>query len=121
MTLFAEEIREKDRLAKAYSRELRERFTVPHVPENAQSVWAQYTIRSPERDRMLSVLKEAGIPSAVYYPKPLHLQRAFAGLGYGPGSFPVSESAAGTVFSLPMHAYLDHEQAAYVTGVLNRA
>jgi dTDP-4-amino-4,6-dideoxygalactose transaminase len=51
-------------------------------------------------------LKTAGIPTAIYYPKPLHLQTAFAPLGYKPGAFPVSEDAASRIFSLPMHPYL---------------
>jgi len=54
-------------------------------------------------------LKAAGIPTAIYYPKPLHLQTAFAPLGYAPGAFPVSEDAAARIFSLPMHPYLTAE------------
>ena len=54
-------------------------------------------------------LKAAGIPTAVYYPKPLHLQKAFASLGHRPGDFPVSESLSAKVFSLPMHPYLTPE------------
>ena len=52
-------------------------------------------------------LKAEGIPTAVDYPKPLHLQKAFAGLGHKPGDFPVSESFSKRVFSLPMHPYLE--------------
>ena len=51
-------------------------------------------------------LQDAGIPTAIYYPKPLHLQPAFAHLGYQPGDFPVSERLAARIFSLPMHPYL---------------
>jgi dTDP-4-amino-4,6-dideoxygalactose transaminase len=54
-------------------------------------------------------LKEEGIPTAVYYPKPLHLQDAFADLGYNNGDFPVSEDISGKVFSLPMYPYLNTE------------
>ncbi len=56
---------------------------------------------------MQSCLKEAGIPTAVYYPKPLHLQTAFSGLGYKKGDFPISEDFSSRIFSLPMHPYLD--------------
>jgi dTDP-4-amino-4,6-dideoxygalactose transaminase len=54
-------------------------------------------------------LKAAGIPTAIYYPKPLHLQTAFAGLGYKPGDFPVSENCAARIFSIPMHPYLTEQ------------
>jgi dTDP-4-amino-4,6-dideoxygalactose transaminase len=54
----------------------------------------------------MAKLKEAGIPTAVYYPKPLHRQTAFAGLDYREGNFPVSEDCARRIFSLPMHPYL---------------
>lgn len=82
----------------------------PRVPAGLQSAWAQYSVLSDHRSRILEVLKAAGIPAAVYYPKPLHLQTAFSGLGYLKGDFPVSEEAARRIFSLPMHPYLTDEQ-----------
>jgi len=57
----------------------------------------------------MAALKAAGIPTAIYYPRPLHLQGAFAGLGYQPGDFPVSEDCARRIFSVPMHPYLTEE------------
>jgi UDP-2-acetamido-2-deoxy-ribo-hexuluronate aminotransferase len=62
------------------------------------------------RSELQDKLKEAGIPTAIYYPKPLHLQTAFQNLGYKSGDFPVSEDCAGRIFSLPMHPYLSKEQ-----------
>ncbi|MCK9392781.1 MAG: DegT/DnrJ/EryC1/StrS family aminotransferase [Syntrophales bacterium] len=82
----------------------------PTAPSGYKSVWAQYSILAKDegaRTRLQEVLKIAGIPTAIYYPRPLHLQGAFAALGYKPGDFPVSEEMAGRIFSLPMHPYLD--------------
>lgn len=82
----------------------------PTAPSGYKSVWAQYSILANDegaRARLQEVLKIAGIPTAIYYPRPLHLQGAFAALGYKPGDFPVSEEMAGRIFSLPMHPYLD--------------
>ena len=58
---------------------------------------------------MQEALKSAGIPTAIYYPLPLHLQGAFASLGYKPGDFPITEEMAGRIFSVPMHPYLDKD------------
>jgi dTDP-4-amino-4,6-dideoxygalactose transaminase len=80
------------------------------VPEGYLSAWAQYSVladSTSERGRMMQRLAVAGIPTAIYYPKPLHLQQAFAYLGHQAGDFPVSEDAASRIFSLPMHPYLD--------------
>jgi dTDP-4-amino-4,6-dideoxygalactose transaminase len=71
----------------------------------------------------MNELKRSGVPTAVYYPKPLHLQTAFAQLGYKEGAFPVSEDAAKRIFSLPMHPYLessDQEKIAAIIGAAAR-
>ncbi len=74
----------------------------------------QYTLRTSQRDGLQAFLKERGVPSMVYYPKPLHLHEAYRYLGYGPGDFPVSENLAATVLSLPMHTELDEVQLEYI-------
>jgi UDP-2-acetamido-2-deoxy-ribo-hexuluronate aminotransferase len=82
----------------------------PKASSGYKSVWAQYSILAKDeggRARLQEALKSAGIPTAIYYPRPLHLQGAFAALGYKPGDFPVSEEIAGRIFSLPMHPYLE--------------
>ena len=61
------------------------------------------------RQELLDRLGKAAVPSSIYYPVPLHLQPAFAGLGYGPGSMPMSEAVAARIFSIPMHPYLTAE------------
>jgi len=65
-------------------------------------------------------LKENGIPTAVYYPKPLHLQSAFSYLGYRPGDFPVSEDCSRRIFSLPMHPYLAEKDIERICDILKK-
>jgi UDP-2-acetamido-2-deoxy-ribo-hexuluronate aminotransferase len=83
------------------------------------SAWAQYTIEVGVREAVEQTLGEAGIPTAVHYPMPLHLQPVFAELsrqmGWKRGSFPVAERAAERVLSLPMHPYLTAEQVERVS------
>lgn len=82
--------------------------TVPTVPAGFRSAWAQYSILlDADRDRVAAGLKARGVPSAVYYPCPLHLQTAYAHLGYTRGDMPVSEDCAARILALPMHPYLD--------------
>ena len=93
----------------------------PRLPADTRSAWAQYTLLAGDethRDRSLEALKKAGIPAAVYYPKPLHLQSAFGYLGYGETDFPVSEDCCRRVFSLPMHPYLTAEDQRRIVDVL---
>jgi len=78
----------------------------------------QYTIQTNRRNELQYFLKEKGIPTAVYYPKPLHLQEAYAFLGYMEGDFPVSEQLAQTVLSLPIHPELDEEQTEYIVSMI---
>ena len=79
-------------------------------------VFHQYTLKlnGISRQSLKEKLDAAGIPTAVYYPKPLHLQEAYGHLGYKSGDFPVSERLAQCVLSLPMHTELSHEQIQYI-------
>ncbi len=72
------------------------------------------------RDAILASLKDAGVPTMVYYPVPLHLQTAFSYLGYRTGDFPVSEDCAGRIFSIPMHPYLREEEVRFIADTLIR-
>jgi dTDP-4-amino-4,6-dideoxygalactose transaminase len=114
--IFPKEIELRQEAATRYSKllsDLGSGLVTPYVPEECQSVWAQYSILSKDenhRSGLQSKMKEAGIPTAIYYPKPLHLQKAFQGLGYREGDFPVSEDYSGRIFSLPMHPYLALEE-----------
>ncbi len=107
---FPDEVRARGEIGARYSmlfREATDKVIPPTVLPYNSSVYAQYTIQVDERERVIEALKETGIPTAVHYPVPLHLQPAFASLGLGRGAFPHSERAAEQVLSLPMHPFLD--------------
>jgi dTDP-4-amino-4,6-dideoxygalactose transaminase len=87
---------------------------VPRSAPGNEDVWHLYVVRVAERDRVLAELNAAGIGAGIHYPTPVHLTRAYAGLGLGPGSFPVSERAADEILSLPLHPHLTVEQQQYV-------
>jgi UDP-2-acetamido-2-deoxy-ribo-hexuluronate aminotransferase len=103
---FAFEMEERGRIGARYSEKLRDACVVPAVAPGNTHVYAQYTCRLPERDVVAESLKARGIPTAIYYPKCLHEQPVFAGLGYKSGSFPESERASREVLSLPMSPFL---------------
>jgi len=96
----------------------------PYLPSGARSVWAQYSLLAKDEEHRTALLKNLQynkIPSAIYYPKPLHRQTAFAYLGYKKGDFPVSEDCANRIFSLPMHPYLEEQDQKMIAEVLNRS
>ena len=97
--------------------------TVPTVPDGYVSVWAQYTIRLPagRREAFAAALKADGIPTAIYYPIPLHRQQAYKQYPVAEGGLPVSEQLAGEVISLPMHAYLDAATQGRIIEAVRRA
>ncbi len=84
--------------------------TLPHEPAGYFHVYNQYTIRSGERDALKEFLQSRGIPSEIYYPHALHLQPAFADLGYAAGAFPETEKCSAEVLSLPIYPELKDEQ-----------
>ena len=110
LEIFDEEIELRQEVARRYNEALKDYVKVPFVKDHNISVWAQYSILHPRREKILEKLKENGIPTAIYYPKPLHLQEAFSYLGYRKGDFPVSEKIADEIFSIPMHPYLTPEE-----------
>jgi dTDP-4-amino-4,6-dideoxygalactose transaminase len=125
MTIFDEELMLRQQAAERY-RELLERhrpdLQLQHIPDGAVSAWAQFSVVAPseqDRDALRKRLEDAGIPTAVYYPVPLHLQPAFAHLGYKEGDFPVSEDLARRIFALPMHPYLSAEEQQHIVGVMS--
>lgn len=92
----------------------------PYIEDHNSSVYAQYTVQVDDRDRVQKALQDEGIPTAVHYPVPLHLQPAFASLCKGEGSFPVSEAAAKRVMSLPMHPWLLPEMQERIVKALSQ-
>jgi dTDP-4-amino-4,6-dideoxygalactose transaminase len=122
--IFKDEIENRQRVAKTYKDLLSKQtsgIVTPHIPLGYRSAWAQYSILAKDethRSSLQSKMKDAGIPTAVYYPKPLHLQTAFKDLGYKKGDFPVSEDSSTRIFSLPMHPYLAAEEQIKIAGVI---
>jgi UDP-2-acetamido-2-deoxy-ribo-hexuluronate aminotransferase len=121
LEIFDQEVAARQEIARRYHEGLRGVVAVPKVAPGCSSVWAQYSVESEARAPILERLGKAGVPTAIYYPKPLHLQEVFRGLGYGPGDFPVSEAAAGRIFSLPMHPYLEKTDQERIIGVIREA
>jgi len=109
LKIFPDEIVARERAAKRYNELLGDIANVPQVPAGYGSVWAQYTIRVPkgQRDPLADALRQQGIPTAQYYPKPTHRQTAYVDYPQPEGGLPVTEMLSGEVISLPMHAYLD--------------
>ena len=123
LKIFPEEIVARNTVARRYASGLAGVATVPRVGNESTSVWAQYTIRlAPgRRDAVAAALKAQGIPTAIYYAKPLHRQAAYRGFPVADGGAPVSERLAGEVISLPMHAYLDQPVQDRIIAAVRRA
>jgi len=90
-------------------------LVLPEVPEWAEPVWHLYVVQHAERDGLQKALKEAGIGTQIHYPIPPHLQMAYRDAGYSRGRFPIAESMANRLLSLPMGPQLD---VASVTAVI---
>ena len=122
--IFPAELTLRQEVANNYSKALSTQpsaLSTPLIPDGYKSAWAQYSLLAKDeahRAALLKRLQDAHIPAAIYYPKPLHLQTAFAFLGYLPGAFPASEDAASRIFSLPMHPYLSAKDQEKITQVL---
>jgi dTDP-4-amino-4,6-dideoxygalactose transaminase len=110
LTIFESEIEARNKVADRYAEGLSDVVTVPKVIDGGVSVWAQYTIETADRDGLAAHLKSQDIPSAVYYPIPIHKQDVYS-VYPTPGGLPVTEAKADVVMSLPMHPYLtpDHQ------------
>jgi len=109
LKILDDEIKARNEIAARYSSALAEYVPVPLVVEGNYSAWAQYTIRVPaqKRSAIMAALKEEGVPTMIYYPKPLHRQTAYRDFPVAGNGLPVSERLADEVLSLPMHPYLD--------------
>ena len=106
LAVFPNELIARNHVASKYSESLSNKYITPQIPDGYTSSWAQYTLRSDNREVDMRQYSESGTPTMVYYRTCLHLQTAFDGLGYQVGDFPVSEKLSRQVFSLPMHAYM---------------
>jgi len=120
--IFPEEVELRQQVAGRYAELLDASGVVkcPVVVQGSKSVWAQYSLLCMHRDKIMAALKDKGVPTAVYYPIPLHLQGAYRYLGYAKGAFPVAERVASAIFSVPMHPYLTEEdQRTIADAILN--
>ncbi|GGD16916.1 DegT/DnrJ/EryC1/StrS family aminotransferase [Hyunsoonleella pacifica] len=118
---YENDIFRRQKAANLYTQKLKGFIETPIVQAGYTSVWAQYSIRIGNRDEVQSKLKEKGIPTAIHYPKPLHLQECFEYLGYNKNSFPVSELISNEIISLPMNPYITEEEIEYISENLKKA
>lgn len=121
LSVFDDELEAREKLSRIYDEELRDVVTIPKRIEGHKSAWAQYTLKTDKRTAVQDALGKAGIPSMIYYPKPMHLQAPYLPYGGGEGSLPVSETICHEVMSLPMHPYLSGDDAKRVTAVIREA
>lgn len=107
LAILEDEIAARDRVARRYSDALADICEVPRIASGNTSAWAQYTILIEDRDRIAKALDAAGVPTAIYYPIPVHRQDGYRHFPVAKSGLPVSEELAGLVLSLPMHPYLE--------------
>jgi dTDP-4-amino-4,6-dideoxygalactose transaminase len=120
LRIFPDEIERRNRIAERYNVALADVAIVPRVPPGLTSVWAQYTIRIPpgRREPLAAALKSQGVPTAIYYPKPLHRQTAYRGYPAAGNGLPVSDRVADEVISLPMHPYLEPDEVDFISDIV---
>jgi dTDP-4-amino-4,6-dideoxygalactose transaminase len=116
LKIFEEEIMLRQAVADRYGDGLADVVATPKVIHGGVSVWAQYTVEARDRDGLAAHLKAQGVPTAVYYPIPIHRQDVYAGYPTGPGGLPVTDAKAETVISLPMHPYLEKDVQDQIIG-----
>jgi dTDP-4-amino-4,6-dideoxygalactose transaminase len=119
LTVFESEIEMRQLVADRYTAGLSDVCIVPRVKTGATSVWAQYTVRipAPERERVVTELNRAGVPANIYYPIPLHRQKAYSRYPQA-GPLAVTEQLCQEVLSLPMHPYLDEDAQSRVIAAM---
>ncbi|HHD80095.1 MAG TPA: aminotransferase DegT, partial [Campylobacterales bacterium] len=106
----------RQEVASKYSEKLKDKdIILPFINPEATSAFAQYSIRVQNRDEIQAKLKEQGIPTAIHYPMPLHLQECFSYLGYKEGDFRVAEKISQEIMSLPMNPYLSDDEIGYIS------
>jgi len=124
LKIFSQEIVARQKNAQNYTdalADLQDKIATPFVPAGYKSVWAQYSVLTDKREAIMGALKREGIPTAIYYPVPLHLQTTFSSLQYKTGDFPVAESVCKQIFSLPMHPYLEDDIVKRITKTIRMA
>jgi len=116
---YAKDLKLRQEVAEKYTEALKDKDVVlPFVDKRATSAFAQYSIRVKDRDAVQAKLKEQGIPTAVHYPMPLHLQECFGYLGYENRDFPIAEMVSDEIMSLPMNPYVGVDEIGYIAEYL---
>lgn len=118
LAAFPDELVLRNKAASQYTGLLSAHCGTPHVPSGYLSSWAQYTLVSSDRDRVMAELKEKGIPTMIYYGTCMHQQTAFKDLGYADSDLPVASALAKQVFSLPMHPFMNQTQVAEISAAV---
>ncbi len=119
---FGGELDQRSEIARRYSEGLAGcGIVLPHTSPENRHVWAQYCIRVRDREALRGRLQDAGIPTCVFYAIPLHLQEAFSYLGGKKGDFPIAESVADDIMSLPMHPYLEAETQDFIIDKIRKS
>jgi len=123
LKVYAEEIEKRQLVAQRYTEALKDLVTTPYVMPDCVSTFAQYTIRvdADRRDAFQAALKAKGVPTTVYYPKPLHQQTAYKHFPVAGNGLPISERVAKEVVALPMHPYLDKATQDYIIEAVREA
>ena len=124
LEIFPQEVIRRNSIANYYSSNLPSNLLAPFVPKNYHSVWAQFSVLAESNEHRRSImdfLASKKIPSMIYYPIPLHLQKVFKNLDYKEGDFPISENIAERIFSLPMHPYMSENEIDNITEALHNA
>jgi UDP-2-acetamido-2-deoxy-ribo-hexuluronate aminotransferase len=121
LRVFDKEVARRNWAAARYSELLKDKFQVPVVQGGYFSGFGYYTLKAQneeQRTKVIGILNAAGVPTMIYYPIPLHLQKVYESLGYREGDLPVSERLSKTVFSLPMHGYITEDVINYICSTL---
>lgn len=121
LKIFPGEVEKRQTVAGTYLEQLKGLVKTPVIRSGCRSVWAQFCCRSPRFAEIQAALKEHDIPTARYYPIPMHLLQAMEYLGYRKGDFPVAEACAADIFALPMHPYLESETIHTIADVIAQA
>ena len=111
---YDDDIKNRQEAANKYTELLKNHVQTPVINQNKKSVWAQYSIQIKNRDLIQKKLIAKNIPTAIHYPKPLHLQECFKYLDYKKGDFPISEKVSNSIISLPMNPYISDDEINYV-------
>ncbi|WP_037374113.1 DegT/DnrJ/EryC1/StrS family aminotransferase [Salinimicrobium xinjiangense] len=121
MNHYEKDIINRQRVAEGYTSLIQGAVKVPKVAAENSSVWAQYSVRVQNRAEVVTKLKAAGIPTAIHYPRPLHLQECFKYFEYQDGDFPLAEKISEEILSLPMNPYLSEEEIQFISNQLKTA